>query len=172
MKLFAIPSRVYFRMKKFERSLTICYAHVQTLEGITSLLPNGKHVIFWDIEDCSPKEKDESLRKVQVSYSLPHIYIVSDIERSYRAYCYLQVDFDTLFRILRDTKYVDPIFLDYTWKRKKATLRTDQKKNREKQKIVSVLESYYVPIPKDKAEKVIYDTGIEKRGLSIILGGE
>ena len=72
-----------------------------------------------------------------------------------------------MFRILWDTKYVDPIFLDYTWKRKKATLRTNQKKNREKQEIVNVLESYYVPIPKDKAEKVIYDTGIEKRGLSI-----
>ena len=172
MRLFAIPSRIYFRMKKFDYSFTFNFAHIQTLEGITSLLPNGKHIILWDIENCTPKEKDESLRKVQVSYSLPHIYTVSDIERSYRSYCYLQVDFNTLFRVLSDTKYVDPIFLDYIWKRKKATLRTNQKKDRPKQDIVSVLESYYVPIPKEHLERVVYDTGIEKRGLSIILGCE
>jgi len=34
---------------------------------------------------------------------------------------------------------------------------------------VSVLESYFVPIPKE-VEMVVYDTGIEKRGLSILLG--
>jgi len=172
MRLFAIPSRCYFRMKKFGFNLTVSFAHIQTLEGTTSLLPNGRHIILWDIENCTPKEKDESLRKVQVSYSLPHIYTVSDIERSYRAYSFLQVDFKTLFRILLNTKYVDPIFLDYTFRRKKATLRVSQKRDRPKQKIVSILESYYVPIPKDKAEKVIYDTGIEKTGISIILGGE
>ena len=36
-------------------------------------------------------------------------------------------------------------------------------------KIVSVLESYPVPIPV-QFEKVIYDTGIEKRGLTVLLG--
>jgi hypothetical protein len=33
----------------------------------------------------------------------------------------------------------------------------------------SVLESYSVPIP-ESCEKVIYDTGIEKRGLTVFLG--
>ena len=153
LTLFAFPSRIYFRIKIFNFNFTFNFAHVQSLEGITSLLPNGKHVIFWDIEGCSLQEAKESLRKVQVSYSLPHIYVVSDVERSYRAYCYLQVDFDTLFRILLDTEYVDPIFLEYTLRRKKATLRTGQKKNRPKQKPIFVLQSYYVPIPKEKEKE-------------------
>jgi len=172
VKFFAIPSRVYFRMKVFVCSLTINFAIIQTLEGITSLLPNGKHIILWDIEGCTLEEAIRSLRKVQISYGLSNIYIVSDKEGSYRAYCYSQVDFKTCLKILLDTDYLDPIFFEYTVRRGKATLRTNQKKDRPKQKIVTGLESYFVPIPKDRAERVIYDTGIEKRGLSIILGGE
>jgi len=53
--------------------------------------------------------------------------------------------------------------------RSKATLRISNKKNREPQKIVSVLESYFVPIPKS-CQYVIYDTGIQKRGLTVLLG--
>jgi hypothetical protein len=44
-------------------------------------------------------------------------------------------------------------------------------KNRLKQELVSVLESYPMPIP-ELPEMVISDTGIEKRGLSILLGDE
>ncbi len=174
LTLFAIPSRVYFRMKKFERVLTICYAHVQTLEGITSLIPNsnGKHIILWDIEGCTLEECKEALRKVQKKYDLSDIFIVSDAERSFRAYCYNQVDFKTYLKILLDTDYLDEIFFEYTVRRKKATLRTNSKKGRPKQKVVAILMSYGVVIPKGKAEKVIYDTGVEKEGLSIILGGE
>jgi len=172
MTIFAIPSRVYFRMKKFERVLTICFAHVQTLEGITSLLPNGKHILLWDIEDCTLKECKETLRKVQKKYDLSDIFIVSDAERSFRAYCYNQVDFKTYLKILLDTDYLDPIFFEYTVRRKKATLRTNSKKGRPKQKVVAVLFSYSVAFPKGKVERVIYDTGVEKEGLSIILGGE
>ena len=57
-------------------------------------------------------------------------------------------------------------------KRKKATLRTNSKKGRAKQKIVCVLWSYPVPILMKQIERVDYDTGVEKRGLSILLGDE
>lgn len=171
MKLIAVPSRVYFRAKKFNLNLTVNFAHVQTLEGMTSLQPNGKHIILWDIEDCTLEECKETLRKVQASYNLSDIYIVSDAERSYRAFCYLQVDFKTYLKILLDTEYLDEIFFDYTVRRGRATLRTSKKKGRPKQKIMCVLWSYPILIPKDKVEKVTYDTGVEKEGLSVILGG-
>lgn len=134
LTLFAFPSRIYFRIKIFNFNFTFNFAHVQSLEGITSLLPNGKHVIFWDIEGCSLQEAKESLRKVQKQHRLSDIFIVSDIEGSYRAYCYNQVDFKTYFKILLDTDYVDPNFVDYTYRRKRATLRVSKKK-REKVKI-------------------------------------
>jgi len=54
-------------------------------------------------------------------------------------------------------------------KQGKATLRVSNKKNRPSQEIVSVLYSYSVPIP-ETVEKVIYDTGVQKRGLTVFLG--
>ena len=72
--------------------------------------------------------------------------------------------------ILLDVDYLDYNFFYYTVKRRKATLRTNSKKNRPKQQLVNVLESYPVQIPKKALEKVVYDTGIEKRGISILLG--
>ena len=173
MRLFAIPSRCYFRIKLFGFNFTFNFAHIQTLEGVSSLIPNsnGKHIVLWDIEGCSQEQAEETLRKVQTSYSLSNIFIVSNAPRSFRAWCFSIVDFKTLVKILNDTDYVDPNFFDYTVRRKKATLRVSNKRNRPKQEVVAVLESYSVPIPK-VVEKVIYDTGIEKTGISIILGDE
>jgi hypothetical protein len=39
-------------------------------------------------------------------------------------------------------------------------------------KSVCVLESYYLPFNQSTVEKVIYDTGTAKRGISLLLGGE
>lgn len=177
MTLFAILSRINFRIKKriVGRDFTffIMFAKTQTLKGKTSLIPdsNGKHILMWDLENCTEEESDETLRKCQTSYSLSNIYKFSDIERSYRAWCFNRVDLNTLLKILLDTDYVDPLFFYHTVKRKKATLRNPNcnKKDRPKQELVSVLKSYWLPPPK-KFEEVIYDTGVVKRGLSILLG--
>lgn len=56
-------------------------------------------------------------------------------------------------------------------KRKKATLRTCSKKGRHVQKVLNVIESYFVPIP-ELCEKVTYDTGLRKRGASLVLGDD
>ena len=170
MTMFATPSRIFFRIKKFGLNFTFCFAYIQTLEGITSLLPNGKHIILWDLDGCSLEEAKKTLRDVQRQYNLSDIFIVSDMEGSYRAFCYTQVDFNTYLKILLDTKFLDWNFFDYTVRRKKATLRVSKKKGRPKQRIISALLTFYVPIPKEKIKTAIYDTGVEKEGLSIILG--
>ena len=84
--------------------------------------------------------------------------------------CISQVDLDTFLKILLDTDYLDWLFFYHTVKRRKATLRVSQKRNRPKQELVKVLPSYSVPIPDATAEKVVYDTGIDKRGFSVLLG--
>jgi hypothetical protein len=140
----------------------------QTLEGVTSLQPDGKHILFWDLEKCSLSEAEETLREVQHEYSLSNIYIFSDAEGSYRAWCFSRVDFKTYLLTLLKTKYLDWNFFWWTVKRGKATLRTSNKQNREPQRLVSVLESYPHPFPK-RMEKVEYDTGVEKEGISILL---
>lgn len=144
-------------------------SETQTLEGVTSLLDNGKHIVLWDMERCFQEQAEESLRYPQHKYNLSNIYLFSDLARSFRAWCFTQVEFKTYLKILLDTKYVDWNFFYYTVKRKKATLRVSNKKNRPRQRLVGVLESYTMPMP-EICEKVVYDTGIEKRGRSILLG--
>jgi hypothetical protein len=149
-------------------------AKTQTLEGITSFQKDGGHIVLFDLENCSLQQATESLRYVQEKYDLSDIYVVSDCENSYRAWCFSKADFVTYMKILLDTKYLDYNFLYYTFKRRKATLRTGRKKGRPPQKVVSVLRSYPVAFPSNDTvvEKVVYDTGLQKRGFSILLGGE
>jgi hypothetical protein len=90
-------------------------------------------------------------------------------EKSFRGWCFAQVDFKTLLKILLDVDFLDWNFFWWTVKRGKATLRTSNKKNRAPQRLVSVLRSYSVPIL-ELCEKVLYDTGVEKRGTTILLG--
>ena len=60
-------------------------------------------------------------------------------------------------------------FFYWTVNKGEATLRANSKKNRPKQKLVSTLYSYPVPVP-NKYKGAFYDTGVEKRGLTIFLG--
>jgi hypothetical protein len=146
-------------------------AKTQTLEGVSSLLPDGRHIVMWDLEGCRLAEAEETLRRVQIEYDLSHIFIVADAEGSYRAWCFTKVDSRTFLRILLDTEHVDYSFFYYTVKRRKATLRTNSKKGRPPQQLVIVLESFPESIPTEM-EKVVYDTGLEKRGRTILLGDE
>jgi hypothetical protein len=162
--------RSTFRLKIGNLTFFFMVAHTQRLEGLTSLQKDGRHIVLWDIEGCTLTEAEETLRNVQQQYNLSNIFIVSDAERSFRAWCFSRVDFKTYLRILLDTQHLDSIFFDYTFKRKKATLRVSNKANREPQRLVSVLKSYSEPLP-SHAERVIYDTGLQKRGFSVQLGG-
>jgi len=54
------------------------YSDTQTLEGVTSLLPNGKHIIMWDLEGCLKEQAEETLMKVQISHILPDIFLFSE----------------------------------------------------------------------------------------------
>jgi hypothetical protein len=147
-------------------------AKTQTIIGITSLRSDSKHIVMWDLEKCTLEQAENSLLKVQKKYCLSDIYITSDAENSFRAWCLKHVNFKTFLKILLDTDYLDANFFDYTVKRKKATLRTGNKKGRPTQRVVSVLKSYPYPLSTDKSivEKVVYDTGIKKRGISLIIG--
>lgn len=154
-------------------------AKTQTLQGITSQVigKEGYHYPFFDLE--KPKgtlqleEVEYELGKIQVSYSLSNFYILSDKQGSYRNFCFLPVKFTDYLRMqldLIDAGILDYNFFWWTVNKSEATLRVNSKKNRPKQELVSTLHSYSVPIPKEKVRQAIYDTGIEKRGLTVFLG--
>lgn len=134
---------------------------------MTSKAENDKHYVFADIENCSLEQAKTELKFVQNKYNLSDILIFSDRDKSFRAWCFTKVDFKTLLKILLDIPHLDYNFFFWTVQRTKATLRVSNKKNRLHQKVVAVLPSYSVPIP-ETVEKVVYDTGIQKRGLTLI----
>ena len=145
------------------------FAKTQTLEGVTSLQPDGKHILMWDLEKCSLQQAKNTLLKAQNKYGLSDIFIVSDAQESFRGWCFSKVEFKTFLKILLDTEYLDWNFFWWTVKRGKATLRVSNKQNRSVQETVFVLQSYFAQIP-ESCERVVYDTGVEKRGTSILLG--
>jgi hypothetical protein len=161
--------RYNFRVKFCNLTFFAMIAKTQRLEGVSSLQRDGKHIVMFDLENCSLAQTEETLRDVQRKYHLSDIFIVSDTEKSYRAWCYSKVDFVTFLKILLDVEFLDWNFFYWTVKRGKATLRTSAKKGREPQSVVSILKSYYAPIP-NSCEKVVYDTGLTKRGFTILLG--
>ena len=153
-------------------------AETQTLEGITSQVigREGYHYPLFDIEKpremVSLEEVEMGMGKIQVSYTLPDVFLKSDKEGSYRAYCFAEVKLTDYMRMqldLIDVGILDYNFFWWTVNKSKATLRINQKKNRPNQELVSTLHSYSVPFPK-KFESAFYDTGVEKRGLTIFLG--
>jgi len=164
--------RFNLRIKLKNITFFTMISKTQTLEGMSSLQPDGSHIVMWDCENCSLEEAEATLRKAQKKYRLSNIYIVSDVEGSYRAWCFSKVQFETFLKILVDCLNVlDYNFFYYTVKRKKATLRTCSKKGRHVQRVLNVMESYFVPIP-ELCEKVTYDTGLRKRGTSLVLGDD
>lgn len=162
--------RLNLRVKVRDWTFFVMWAKTQTLEGVTSLQTDGRHIVMWDLENCTLKQAEETLRNVQNKYGLSHIYIASDAERSYRAWCFSRVSLKTFLAILVDSlDILDYSFFYYTVKRRKATLRTSSKKDRPLQRVVSVLQSYPAEIP-SMMERVVYDTGLVKRGFAILLG--
>jgi hypothetical protein len=163
--------RVNFRFKIANFTIFVMLSKTQTLEGVTSLQKDRRrHIIMWDLEKSNLKEIEKTLKNVQRKFHLSHIYVTSDIEGSYRAWCYSRVDFVTFLKILLDSiEILDWNFFYWTVKRGKATLRTSNKKNRIPQRVVSVLLSYPMPIP-TSCERVVYDTGLTKRGFTVLLG--
>jgi hypothetical protein len=175
--------RTRFNVRIAGKGLTIfaMLSRTQKLVGVTSRCfdmkgkPDGKHIIMWDLDsDVCPLEKaKETLVWVQKKYDLSNIYLTSDKRGSYRAWCYNKVDEKTLYHIIVDSlDVIDFLFFYHTVKRRASTLRTCSKAGRISQKCVDILPSYFVPFPKGLVERVIYETGLEKKGSSLVLGLE
>ena len=109
-------------------------------EGIDSLLPNGKHILLWDFDNCNLETVKTSLREIQDKYNLPTIHIYADNkENSFRASCPKQVDFKQLLRIMLDTENVHLNYIAWTMLKRYATMRIGKKNGRKDVELVDVL---------------------------------
>ena len=141
----------------------------QRIMGITSKIKGSfdSHHVFWDMEGCSLEECIAELERIKKEYNLrKNIYIMSDKEGSYRAFCLEPKSLREMTRIVVSTDYVDWLFIRYTIGRGKATLRLSGKEGRERNRIVHVIRAEPEIMPL-KTERVIYDTGTTKEAIEI-----
>ena len=164
--------RLNLRIKIGNYTLFGMISKTQTLKGITSKVidePN-KHYIFWDLENCTLEQAKETLQDVQYEFKLGNIFILSDIDKSFRAFCYSKRYFRKYLHILLSTKYLDYNFFYWTVQRGYSTLRTSCKQNRKSQDLLYIINGYEDALIPKKMIQVIYDTGIIKKGKALILG--
>jgi hypothetical protein len=149
----------------------------QRIEGITSKCldePKEKHLHypFFDLEKCTLEEAKEKLLEIQKEFRLGDIYIFSDKEESFRAWCFSKRSFVEYIHILvHSFPLLDYGFFIWTVRRGGATLRISNKADRPSQKCVAFLSGYEKTALPQKAEFILYDTGLEKQGKTIQLGG-
>jgi len=159
-------NRLNLRLKFGKITFFGMISKTQTLKGIGSLVDKKKHLhfIFWDLENCTREEAERTLAKVQREFKLGVIFLTSDKERSFRAWCFSIRKWLEYLHILLHTKYVDYGFWIWTVRRGEATLRLSDKEKREFQQLLTIIEGYEkTELPKIM-KLIIYDTGIEKKG--------
>ncbi len=149
-------------------------AETQTCEGLMSRIPESDnlHYPLFDLDNCTKYEAKIGLGIIQKKHNLPDIILLSDKNLSIRALCFAQVKFTDYLKMqleLLDMGLLDYNFFWWTVKQSSATIRYGNKVNRPQQQIVDVLYSYHVPIPA-KVRIATYDTGVQKRGLTVFLG--
>jgi len=159
-------NRLNLRLKFGKITFFGMISKTQTLKGIGSLVDKKEHLhyIFWDLEGCTRKEAEQTLMEVQREFKLGMIFLTSDKEKSFRAYCFSVRKWLEYLHILLHTKYVDYGFWIWTVRRGEATLRISNKENRIMQKILTVYEGYEKTVLPKIIRYIIYDTGIQKKG--------
>lgn len=170
--MFKFPkfNRINFRLKIKDITLFFMLSKTQKLEGINSIADNeDNHYIFFDIEDYSLEQTEETLLYVQKKYQLSNIYITSDLDYSYRAFCFSKFDYKSMLKILLDVSHLDIGFFNYTVENHKSCLRISQKPNRNVLKCISVLYSYYQPMPKILNLK-LYETSTDGKTINVLIG--
>lgn len=108
--------------------LHVGLTHSQQMLGVNSNLPDGKHFIMWDFDNCQLDNLSNILSIVQSCYNLPNIYILSTgTEGHYHAYCFKRVSWVHLITMLMQTPLLDRSFLQVGFLRRYLTLRISPK---------------------------------------------
>jgi len=125
---------------------TWTFTQVTEVIGVDSTLPEGDHIIMWDLDDVPFNLVHDVLQQVQWIYGLPNIYILNTGKPdNYIAYCFKAVYWRDSVKIVAATPYVDYKFFKYGVYREHWTLRVTPKEGR-KPRLATILHS---TVPED-----------------------
>lgn len=101
---------------------------VKNVQGVTSLLDDGQHILMWDFDGQSIKDVERNLWAIQVFYELPDIHISQSSDNGgLHAYCLHRTPWLESLHIVAGTRGVDPDYVSLAAWRKKWTLRLSDK---------------------------------------------
>ena len=110
------------------RHLRIELKRVQTLAGLNSILPSGKHLTLFDIDDMDSEAMEASLRSTQDFYLLPDITVFgSGTENHWLAFCRTERPQLKVAEYLMNTVGIDLAFVGIGLARGRWTIRLSEK---------------------------------------------
>lgn len=101
---------------------------VQNVQGITSSLGDGKHIIMWDFDKLPITAVVSYLAAAQNEFALPPIHIAqASTGDSFHAYCLCKASWLFSLHIVSGTKGIDPNYVSMAAWRQRWTLRLSDK---------------------------------------------
>lgn len=88
-----------------------------------------KHILLWDFDNSKLVNIVKTLKRLQIKYKLPAIFLVKSSPFSYHAYSFTARPFREVIHILSDTPQVDMTYLRMGMVRGYYTLRITSRKN-------------------------------------------
>ncbi len=120
-----------FTLSKGPLRLRVSLTWSERVHGITSKLPNGRHILMWDFDNSTLEQVFDTLAGEQRFWSLARIHVFSGGRPgSYHAYCLEEFDFIDAVGLIYDTEGVDRGWVKLAFIREYFTLRTSTKDGR------------------------------------------
>jgi len=139
---------------------TFSMAPTTRVVGVNSNLPDGKHILMWDLDTGSYEMIKQELLYIQRTYLLPNIYICkTGRKHGYHAFCFKKVTWRTCVAILAATLYLDWNYYKYGIYRGHFTLRVSPKHARHITYLETLRSAYEEDCkPQNLQSWVMYET--------------
>lgn len=93
-----------------KRKLVVILRKYHRVLGVSSKLPDGRHILMWDFDGISRQEVMTSLLLVQSYYRLPEIRVVETRDSHFHGFCFEPYHFDQAMVILHTTPGIDETY--------------------------------------------------------------
>ena len=108
--------------------ISIFVRKIVVVDGIKSILPDGQHAIMMDCENCSLRQLEQEIWRLQNKYRLGSADILQSSDGDhFHVYIWSRVPLRRLIRIMLDCRYEDWKHIFFTMKRKHSVLRLTAK---------------------------------------------
>lgn len=155
---------VYLKFSMFGRRIAFYMRKVQSVKGVNSDLPDGKHIPMLDVDDRTLRQVENEAARVQDRFGLGPAHIFSTGRPGgWHVYFLSRVDWKEAMRIAVDFDGTDTAHLVWSLRRGHFTLRFGRKSGRPVE-FVSLIDSVIRPTawPHELASFTLYETaGLE-----------